>query len=197
MIDFDTKKMDLPFTKFLKFYKNAEKSLQPNIEAACLSTISTKHKPHSRFINIKYINKNEFIFFSNYNSNKAEDIDFNNNIALNFFWNTTQTQIRVEGKIFQLSGEKSDNHWKNRSKYKNALAISSMQSSLTYSYEKVVSKYETTLKEMDLSIRPSYWGGYSIHPIYFEFWKGNKSRINKRTVFKKIGDEWEEYVLQP
>ena len=197
MIDFDPKKIDSPFSEFLKFYENAEKSLQPNIEAACISTISNRNKPHSKFINIKYINKNKFIFFSNYNSNKAENIDFNNNVALIFFWNKTQTQIRIEGKISKLSKEKSDNHWKKRSKYKNALAISSMQSSLADSYEEVINNYESTLKENDLSVRPSYWGGYSIKPIYFEFWTGHKSRINKRTIFKKNGDEWEEYTLQP
>tara|TARA_B100000475_G_C14886816_1_gene268625 strand:- start:110 stop:703 length:594 start_codon:yes stop_codon:yes gene_type:complete len=197
MIDFNTKDMQIPFHKFIKYYNDAAALDQPNIEAACLSTVSNNLKPHARFINIKYINNNELIFFSNYTSDKANNIKLNKNVALTFYWSLANIQIRIEGTIKKLSSIRSDNHWKNRSKYKNALAISSDQSSLSKSYQEILDNYEYTLENSDLLHRPSFWGGYVIKPSYFEFWTGHKSRINKRKIFKKNGLNWSEYFLQP
>tara|TARA_B100001109_G_C18775913_1_gene433054 strand:+ start:283 stop:876 length:594 start_codon:yes stop_codon:yes gene_type:complete len=197
MIIFNKHNIEAPYQELIRRYEEAQKANQPNIEAACLSTISAQALPHSRYVNIKYINNNEIIFFSNYRSLKASDIMSNSNIALNFFWSTTKTQIRIEGKIAKLDAARSDDHWKTRSKYKNALAISSNQSSLSKSYDEIKVSYESILKSADLSKRPKYWGGYSINPIYFEFWEGHKSRINKRHIYKKGETAWNQYFLQP
>ena len=70
--------------------------------------------PTSRFINIKYINNDEFIFFSNYKSSKAEDIDANKNVSLTFFWNSINVQIRIQGVVEKLDEYRSDAHWKLR-----------------------------------------------------------------------------------
>tara|TARA_Y100000746_G_C15380685_1_gene398094 strand:- start:144 stop:737 length:594 start_codon:yes stop_codon:yes gene_type:complete len=197
MIIFNKDNMEAPYKEFIQRYKNAEKANQANIEAACLSTISAQIHPHSRYINIKYINNNEIIFFSNYRSAKAIDIVSNQNIALNFFWSSINTQIRIEGVITKLSASRSDDHWNIRSKYKNALAISSNQSSVIESYDEIKVNYESTLNSTDLSKRPKYWGGYIIKPNYFEFWEGHKSRINKRNIYKKDKTSWNQYYLQP
>ena len=197
MIDFNTTNMETPFHEFIKLYEDAKIANQPNIEASCLSTVSYQKRPHARYVNIKYINNNEIIFFSNYTSLKASDIKSNQNIALNFFWSSVNVQIRIEGKIKKLSDDRSDDHWKIRSKYKNALAISSNQSTVSNSYNEVIDNYENTLNSSDLLKRPPFWGGYVIKPIYFEFWKGHKSRINKRKIYKKKGAVWNKYFLQP
>lgn len=80
---------------------------------------------------------------------------------------------------------------------KNVLAHSSMQSKPIESYEKVLEKYDSTLKKNKFSNRPDYWGGYSFTPYYFEFWDGHESRINKREVFQKIDGVWKQSILQP
>jgi len=189
--------MEIPYHEFIKHYKNAEKSQQLNIEAACLSTISDTNKPSARFVNIKYINNREIIFFSNYKSHKADNINFNSNIALTLFWSSVNTQIRINGKVKKLSNERSNSHWEKRSKSKNALAISSAQSSKSISYQEVIDNYEFTLENDDLSSRPNYWGGYTIDPSYFEFWTGHKSRVNKRKIFEKKDIDWKKYFLNP
>jgi pyridoxamine 5'-phosphate oxidase len=197
MIEINITDLESPFHEFLKLYKNAEFSNQKNIEAACLATVSDQRKPRTRYVNIKYINDNEIIFFSNYTSAKAIEINSNKNIALTFFWSSANIQIRIEGKINKLSGTRSDQHWKIRSKYKNALAISSDQSSLSGSYQEVIDNYNNSLNLDDLSVRPNYWGGYVIQPSYFEFWQGHESRINQRTIFKRNKTLWSKYYLQP
>ena len=91
----------------------------------------------------------------------------------------------------------SDNHFASRSDKKNALAISSQQSRPVNSYEDVKNEYTSILNSENLYKRPSYWGGYSFTPYYFEFWKGHKSRINKREIYKLVGDEWMKSFLSP
>jgi|TARA_B100001063_G_scaffold243930_1_gene275596 pyridoxamine 5'-phosphate oxidase len=196
VIKFNLKKNIEPYEIFLKNYKLAELASQGNIEAACLSTCSSKKIPHSRFINIKYINDNEFIFFSNYQSLKAEDIQDNNNVALTFYWNSINLQIRIQGIVNKLDKKRSNDHWKLRQNEKNILSISSNQSSKISSYSKVEEKYKKYANQ-DFLNRPNYWGGYIIVPDYFEIWQGHKSRINKREVFKFVNDSWENFFLEP
>ena len=132
-----------PILKFKNLYEKAKKNNQKNIEAGCLTTICTNLRPHARFVNIKYINNSDFIFFTNYKSPKADDISFNNNIALTFFWNKIETQIRIEGIISKINPNDSDEHWNQRSVFKNALAVASNQSKITKSFDAFKIKYNT------------------------------------------------------
>ena len=84
-----------------------------------------------------------------------------------------------------------------KGKDKNALAISSDQSKPIESFSEVECKFKTVLENNDLKERPVYWGGYSFKPYYFEFWEGNKSRLNKREVYSLDNNDWVKYLLQP
>jgi pyridoxamine 5'-phosphate oxidase len=196
MIKFNLKAEIEPYKIFLANYKLAEAASQTNIEAACLSTCTDTKIPRSRFVNIKYINDDEIIFFSNYQSPKARDIAANNHVALNFLWNAINVQVRIQGIAHKLDENRSDNHWKLRKYEKNILAISSNQSSQISSYTKIKDKYKEFAKD-NLLDRPSYWGGYVIVPSYFEIWEGHESRINKRLAFKLSGNAWESFYLEP
>ena len=181
-----------PYKKFLYLYHKAASFNQISIEAVCLSTINLTNKSaHSRFVNIKYLDNKNFIFFTNYNSNKAKEINTSSKIALNFFWSSINTQIRIEGKIQKLDEQLSDEHFRNRDNKKNALAISSNQSEKIDSYENIKKNYEIQIeKTNELTKRPNYWGGYTITPYYFEFWEGNEARVNKREAFKLSKGIW-------
>ena len=186
-----------PQKKMLSLYQKARESNQKNIEAASLSTISSENTPHCRFINIKYVNENEFIFFSNYNSPKACDINYNPRAALTFFWNLSNIQIRIEGEISKLDNKRSDIHWLTRSVEKNALAFSSDQSNEIASFKKVKENYRSALKKDNLTKRPKYWGGFVVIPNYYEFWEGSDLRLNKRKVFFKEKKIWKTKFIQP
>lgn len=197
MISFINISTQEPYSKFLSLYDSAHQSDQRNIEAACISSISFENKPNARFVNIKYLDQKYFIFFSNYNSQKADDFTNNNFVSLSFFWNSTQTQIRISGVIKKTEKKYSDDHWKTRNIKKNALAYSSKQSKMINSFEKVKEKYSDTLVNSDLSKRPEYWGGYKILPNRFEFWQGQENRLNKRELYILKGNNFHKYFLEP
>lgn len=189
-----------PFNELKKKYDEAINLDQKFIEVMALSTLNqNKNEVNSRFVNLKFITGNEMIFFSNYKSVKAKDIESNNQTSCLFYWSSINTQIRIKGTIKKSDSLFSDNYFSSRDLKKNSIAISSEQSKEISSYDAVIKKYNDTLKmgEKYLSTRPSYWGGYSIEPRYFEFWKGNESRINKRKVYELQEGEWNRFYLQP
>ena len=187
-----------PYIKFKELYEEALTQNQPNIEAACLSTLNKHLKEvDSRFVNIKYIKNNNWTFFSNYNSPKANHISFHEQISAVFFWSTINTQIRIKATIKKSSNEESDQHYLNRDLNKNALARSSRQSSSVESYEIVKRNFIKELNSPDINKRPEYWGGYEFTPYEFEFWRGHKNRLNKRVKYIYLGSSWNSQILQP
>ncbi len=188
-----------PYNKFEHLYKKATNESQQHIEAAVVSTISKQNKPSSRMVNIKYLIKEAFIFFSNYESNKAKDISQNPKASMLFFWDKINTQIRIEGEISITKVSFSEEHFNQRPYDKNITAIISKQSSQNEGYEDLVKRYKVAYKKYEKSIlqRPNNWGGYKFIPDSFEFWLGNKSRINKRIKYIKKPKEWEKLYLDP
>ena len=197
MIDISNISKDEPHRIFSKYYLKALRAGQQSIEAISISTFNKyDDEVSSRFVNLKYINKNEWIFFSNYNSNKGRDITTHNQISAAFYWNSINTQIRIKAKIFKSPESFSNEHFLSRTKEKNALAVSSKQSSPIDSYSTVIENYKKVLNSDSLD-RPEYWGGYSFIPYYFEFWEGHDSRLNKRNVYHLDNEKWTHVVLQP
>ena len=194
--DISTKK---PYQLFLKYLENAKENNQKPIDAISISSFNkSTNEVESRFVNIKYLIDQKFIFFSNYNSLKANNFENHDQISLLFYWNKIDVQIRIKAKVYHSDEKFSDKHYGDRSSKKNALAHSSKQSTTVNSYESVVKNYNKVLKLNDLlSSRPDYWGGFDIVPYYFEFWEGNEHRINKRTIFKIEGKKWKKYFLSP
>ena len=118
-------------------------------------------------------------------------------ISAVFFWNNTNTQIRLKATIKKTSGNFNKEYFKSRDKNKNALAISSQQSKLIDSFETVKENYNKSLLNDDLQKCPDYWGGFSFKPYYFEFWQGDNSRLNKRDAYEIVKEEWVHHLLQP
>ena len=187
-----------PFVRFKETYANAQNNNQKSIEATSVSSYChDKKEVNSRFVNLKYVDGEDFIFFSNYNSKKAEEFNQHNQITALIYWNSINTQIRIKATIKQTSTKYNESHFKTRSLEKNALAISSDQSKVINSYEDVKKKFQKTLTKKNLNQCPIYWGGFAFRPYYFEFWKGHESRINKREVFEFTDNNWSRYILEP
>ena len=198
MIKFNRLNKELPYQIFKKKYDKAHKEGQRAIEAVSISSYNKQLKEvDSRYINLKFINNDEFIFFSNYHSPKASAFILHNQIAASFFWSSINVQIRMKATIKKTSSTFNQKYFCVRSEKKNALAISSNQSKLINSYDIVKENYNSALKNNDLQRCPEYWGGYSFTPYYFEFWEGHESRINKREAFIKIDGVWNKSFLQP
>ena len=198
MIKIDKIHNDEPHLKFKNYYQKALKKSQSNIEAMTVSSFNkASNEVESRYVNLKYVDNKDFIFFSNYNSQKAKDFINHDQISVLFYWNSINVQVRLKAKIKKTSKEFNDSYFRNRSEDKNALAISSNQSKLIDSYNQVKENYNKSLKNDDLKKCPEFWGGYSFTPYYFEFWEGHESRLNKREVYEKSDDSWKHFILQP
>ena len=199
MIDFLNVVSDAPHNKFLDLYTKAHEHNQKGLEVIAISSFDQpSNEVESRFVNLKYIAGNEWIFFSNYLSPKAAQFQAHDQISALIYWGAINTQVRLKAKIQRTSAEFSDMHFQGRSMQKNALAISSNQSQPIDSFDSVKENFHTTLTSMNEDThRPEYWGGYSFIPYYFEFWEGHENRLNKRQVFLKEESSWRETLLQP
>ena len=198
MIKFINLNEETPYLFLKQKYYEAIVAGQKNIEAISISSFNKKtSEVDSRYVNLKFISNDEFIFFSNYESPKAAAFNSHNQIAALLYWSSINVQIRMKAKIKKTSNEFNQKYFFDRSEEKNALAISSNQSTEIDSYSQVNENYNKSLKNDDLKKCPEYWGGYSFTPYYFEFWEGHESRINKREVFKKIDYIWKKSILQP
>jgi pyridoxamine 5'-phosphate oxidase len=199
MIDLVNITSDIPHNKFLDLYNQALKKKQRGIEAIAISSYDKfSNEVESRFVNLKYIKGNEWIFFSNYLSPKAMQFESHDQISALFHWGAINSQIRLKANIEKTSFEFSDDHFQGRTKEKNALAISSNQSQPIDSFDSVKENFHTALASMDSeSKRPEYWGGYSFTPYYFEFWEGHENRLNQRHIFTMEEGSWSESLLQP
>jgi len=198
MIEFINSSTEIPYLIFKEKYDEAIINGQKNIEAMSLSSYDKfKNEVDSRFVNLKFINKSNFIFFSNYKSPKSIAFDSHNQICALIYWSSINTQIRIKAKIRRTSVDFNDSYFKTRSQNKNALAISSNQSSTISDFKYVIKKYENIKNNHDLLKCPDYWGGFSFKPYSMEFWVGHDYRLNKRNLYLKKDNTWEHSILEP
>ncbi len=198
MIKFNNLNKEIPFLLFKAKYDKAVDAGQKAIEAISISSFNKEiSEVDSRYVNLKFITNDEFIFFSNYNSVKAASFNSHNQIAALVYWPSINVQIRIKAEIKKTSNEFNKKYFFDRSEEKNALAISSNQSKPIDSYNQVKENYNKSLNNDNLKKCPEFWGGYSFTPYYFEFWEGHESRLNKREVYEKSDNSWKHLVLQP
>jgi pyridoxamine 5'-phosphate oxidase len=198
MIKFNNLNNEIPYLLFKDLYDKALEAGQKDIQVISISSFNNEsNEVNSRYVNLKFVINNEFIFFSNYNSVKASAFRSHNQIAALVYWPSINIQIRMKAKIKQTSNEFNQRYFFNRSKEKNALAISSNQSKQIDSFQQIKRNYSTSLKNDDLKICPKYWGGYTFTPYEIEFWEGNEFRLNKRNLYKKNKKTWNHFILEP
>jgi pyridoxamine 5'-phosphate oxidase len=198
MINIDNISSELPFQKFKETYEAALKANQANIEAICISSFSKRlNEVNSRFVNLKKIIDQNFIFFTNYESVKSREFKHHKQVSITLFWNNINTQIRMKANISKVDKKFNEKYFSKRSKEKNALAISSSQSKVIESFEDIIKNYENTLKNDNLEVCPDHWGGFIFNPYSFEFWEGHEYRLNERHFYNKKDNAWVHSILQP
>ena len=198
MIQFENLSHELPYLLFKEKYDDALNAGQKSIEAVSISSFNKElDEVDARYVNLKFILNNEFIFFSNYKSPKANAFISHKQIGALIYWPSINVQIRMKAIIKKTLYEYNQKYFSGRLEEKNALAISSDQSRPIDSYSEVEKKYVRSLENDDLKKCPEYWGGYAFIPYYFEFWEGKKFRLNKRNIYEKKQDNWQHFLLQP
>jgi pyridoxamine 5'-phosphate oxidase len=198
MIKFKNLNKKEPYLLFKKKYDEALTAGQKGIEAISISSYNKEaSEVDSRYVNLKFITNDEFIFFSNYDSPKASAFNTHDQIAALVYWPSINVQIRMRAKIKKTSNEFNKKYFFDRSEEKNALAISSSQSRKIDSFDTVQENFKNSLHNDDLKECPKYWGGFSFTPYEIEFWEGNEFRLNKRNLYRKDNTSWNHFILEP
>lgn len=198
MINIVNKINQKPYKLFYSYYDKAISCSQESIDAICISSFdNNKKEVDSRYVNLKFIIENKFIFFTNYESPKSFQFKSHDQVAAVIFWSKINIQIRIKAYIRKADLDFSNNYFKHRSEKKNALSICSRQSKPISSFDELKENYDYVLNSANLNVRPSYWGGFELTPYYFEFWEGDDNRLNKRVSYSKNDTSWKELILQP
>ena len=175
---------DNPLQAFANWFDFAvhENVHEPN--AMVLSTVKN-NRPSSRVVLLKGISYHGFVFYTNYKSKKGMELAENPFASLNFHWWQQERQIRIEGKVEQISAEESDKYFQSRPRLSQAGAIVSDQSSIIASRDDLDEAMKRIMEDPEDTIlkRPVHWGGYRLIPDYLEFWQGRPGRVHDRIAF--------------
>lgn len=189
-----------PFKQYQVWFEEAVSAQVVDPYAMSVATVGKDMQPSLRLVYLRDISENGFVFYTNYGSQKAEDIAENNKVALNFYWVELERQIRIQGKVFKVSEEMSDTYFNSRPRESQIGAWASAQSTELTSRQVLEEKViELTKKFENQSIpRPKHWGGYIVQPSKIEFWQGRPNRLHDRLVYTRTEtNDWEISRIAP
>ncbi|MFT2109663.1 pyridoxamine 5'-phosphate oxidase [Marinomonas sp. 2405UD68-3] len=188
-----------PMQLFDTWLDNAIESCPEDPTAMILSTVDQNQKPHARVVLLKQRNEEGFSFFTNYDSNKGEQLAQNKNACLTFFWPSLSRQIRIEGEIKKVSRAASEAYFSSRPKGSQLAATASEQSKVVSSRESLHKKFDELEQQyIDSTVPcPENWGGYALEAKYIEFWQGRPSRLHDRLSYKLENTHWLRSRLAP
>ena len=170
---------------------------EPN--AMILATATTDGKPSARTVLLKGYDERGFVFYTNYEGRKSDELEVNPMCALLFYWGELERQIRIEGRASRLSSEESDVYFAGRPRGSRLGAWASEQSRPVEDrsvLEERVRALEKEYEGRDIP-RPPFWGGYRVNPHTIEFWQGRENRLHDRLVYHRSGGRWMMERLQP
>jgi pyridoxamine 5'-phosphate oxidase len=187
-----------PYDQFAAWYLEASAAMRVP-EAAALASASPDGRPSLRMVLMKGWDESGFVFFTQYRSRKAEELDANPRAAMLFHWDELGRQVRIEGSVERVSTAESDGYFSSRPRGAQISAHASHQSQTVTSRDELderVRELSETYKELDVP-RPPTWGGYVVVPQVFEFWQNRDDRLHDRLRYTPEGGAWRIERLQP
>ena len=195
----ETDVADDPIVQFNTWFEQALKADVNEPNAMSMSSVDGRGRPSSRIVLIKQYDARGFTWYTNYHSQKGQELAANPHAALLFFWPELERQIRVEGRVERTSAEESDKYFHSRPLKSRLAALASAQSEPIGSRAALEQHYEQVARQYgDTPPRPEGWGGFRLVPERIEFWQGRRSRFHDRIVYTLQGDgSWTRQRLQP
>ncbi|HKI86278.1 MAG TPA: pyridoxamine 5'-phosphate oxidase [Thermoanaerobaculia bacterium] len=190
-----------PLARFREVFAAAEAAGSNEVDrtAMTLATADRAGHPSARIVLLKGVDERGFVFYTNYDSRKARELEENPFAALCLFWPSLDQQVRVEGRIERVTGEESDAYFAQRPRESQLGAWASRQSETLTSRQELLTRLHDVEKRFAGAavIRPSFWGGYLLRPEWMEFWQRGDFRLHHRTAYIKDDDEWRIEELYP
>jgi len=188
-----------PIIQFKRWLAQAVETRIKDPNAMSLATVNAQGQPSARVVLLKGIAPHGFLFFTNYGSRKARDLEANPRAGLTFFWPELERQVAIEGTVEKASRQEAVHYFHSRPVGSQLGAWASPQSQIVPSrgwleekFEQVAAEYSG--REIPL---PDFWGGYWLEPASIEFWQGGPSRIHDRLRYLRDGEGWRVDRLSP
>lgn len=189
-----------PLEQFARWFEEAVAANYYEPNAMTLATVSADGRPSARVVLLKGVDHGGFVFYTNYNSRKGQDLAANAWAALTFWWDTLERQVRIEGQVEKVSPAESEAYFLSRPRESRLGAWVSNQSDVIDSREQLTARLATVQAEYaDKEVpRPPYWGGYRLQPAWVEFWQGRPGRLHDRLAYERQDDGgWHLSRLSP
>jgi len=188
-----------PMRQFTRWFEQA-RELDADPTAMALATASPQGRPSVRTVLLKGVDDRGFVFYTNYQSRKAREMEATGRASLLFFWPSVERQVRIDGSVERVSPAESDAYFETRPLDSRLSVHASRQSEAIDSREALEDAFERVKRSYgDGPVpRPEWWGGYRIVPDEFEFWQGRTSRLHDRLRYRKLPDgAWRRERLAP
>jgi len=181
-----------PLDQFKKWLKQAIDTGLKDCTAMTVATVDTAGQPSQRIVLLKYVNRNGFVFYTNYGSHKARDIMNNPKVSLHFSWHILERQVQISGVAEKISREDSAKYFMSRPGDSQLAAWASRQSRYVSSQQMLMRQFDVMKekfhkREVPL---PIFWGGYLVVPRTIEFWQGGSNRLHDRMQYTREPDGW-------
>ncbi len=193
--------LDNPFKLFEEWFNTAKKTEINDPNALALGTSDKEGNSSVRMVLLKSFNKKGFVFYTNLNSKKSEDIKVNPKASMCFHWKSLLRQVRVVGKINSVSSKDADEYYNSRAYGSRIGAWASKQSTILKQRDELTQSINTFKKKFpdkNNVPRPSYWSGWNLSPTEIEFWLDGENRIHQRLKYIRLDENnWKKVLLSP
>ena len=193
--------LDNPFKLFEEWFNTAKKTEINDPNALALGTSDKEGNSSVRMVLLKGFNEKGFIFYTNLNSKKSEDIKVNPKASMCFHWKSLLRQVRVVGKINSVSSKDADEYYNSRAYGSRIGAWASKQSTILNKRDELIQSINTFKKKFpdeNNVPRPNYWSGWNLSPTEIEFWLDGENRIHQRLKYIRLDENnWKKVLLNP